>query len=585
MKLQDFNTPSTRLILLATVVAIVTFSAFSGVLQCGFVPLDDPYYPLCPYFANRGLDMGTFLWSFQATQESNWHPLAWISHTLDVSLYGNNPKGHHLTSLLIHISSGILCLFVFYKITQDLTASFLISLFFSIHPLRVESVAWVSERKDVLCVFFGLLSILFYLEYARKNCRKAYLFCLIAAILGLLSKAMLVTLPFLFFLLDYWPLKRFGLELPGHVVSFRKLIIEKIPFLIASACVSVITFWTAAEGKAMFLSNSLPMLLRVENAGIAYIRYLGKLFYPVSLAIMYPMRIDPSMMTKFIICAALLIAITLLFICLGRKKPFLITGWLWYLGAFFPIIGIVQIGPQAIADRFTYLPSLGILLITSIVLLDLMRRHWTAKIIGIILLSLAGLFCMAATDLQVSYWKNGFTLFAHSLEVEDSPMIRLFYGQGLEKIGQYDRAFEQFQKAYALAPKEDILLTSMAEVRIQQGQFDQVLRYLNKIDIEKKNDLDKAYLSNLYAIYYQSANQTEKALLGAQQACDLTHFENLNYIKTLAGVYEIQQDYTNAIATIDKAVSIAEKKQMQQELSTLLEFKKQLLEKQKAIPK
>ena len=529
--------------------------------------------------------MGTFLWSFQATQEGNWHPLAWISHMLDVSLYGHNPKGHHLTSLLIHIGSGILCLFVFYKITRDVTMSFLISLFFSIHPLRVESVAWVSERKDVLCVFFGLLSVFFYLEYARKNCTRAYILCLLAAILGLLSKAMLVTLPFLFFLLDYWPLKRFCSESSGPVVSFRKLIAEKIPFFIASVCVSLVTFWTAAEGKAMFLSNALPFPLRVENAAISYIRYLGKLFYPARLAVMYPMRIDPSTMKRFIFCAILLSAITILFVWLRRKKPSLITGWLWYLGMLFPAIGIIQIGPQAIADRFTYMPSLGILLVTFVVLLEVMRRHWIARIIGIIILVFAGLYCMAATDLQVSYWKNGFTLYAHSLDVEDSPMIRLFYGQGLEKIGQYDAAVEQYQKAHELAPQEDILLVRMAEVRARQGQFDQALGYLDKIDLAKKPISDRAYIFNLYALYYQSVNRTDQALLSAQQACELTQFENPDYIRTLAGVYEIQQDYINAIATLDKAVSIAEKKQLQLELSALLEFKKQLIEKQKAFLK
>ncbi len=574
--MQLFNTQSTslRLILLAAIVAAVTFSSFSGALKCGFVPLDDPSYA-GNQTVKEGFNFKNFLWSFQATQEGNWHPLAWMSHMIDNNLYGANPKGHHLTGLLIHIASGILCLLLFFRITRDYAVSFLIALFFAIHPLRVESVAWIAERKDVLCVFFGLLSMLFYMEYVLRHSRAAYVCCLVSAMLGLLSKAMLVTLPFLFFLLDYWPLNRFK---SFDKTLLRGLIWEKVPFFIGIIFVCIITFLTADQGEAMFLADSLSPWLRIQNVGISYVRYLGKLFYPVSLGLMYPLRFDEGTFRRFVFSIILLIGITGLFFYHRKKRPYLLVGWMWYVVTLLPVIGIVQIGPQAIADRFTYLPCLGILCILFMMLLAIMRKHWALKSTGIILLTAAGLYCMAATDVQVSYWQNGFTLYKHALDVEDSPFIRLMYGGGLEIAGQYDAAFEQYNKVHAYNPQESSPLILMARTRMKQGLYTEALDYLGKVNIKEKKPSEQALIYDLYAACLRST-QPEQAADYAIQACTLTDYQESGYLKTLALCYEAKNDYSNAVKIAEKAIAILKQQQKTEGLAEIEAIKKRCEEK------
>ncbi|MDD5010982.1 MAG: glycosyltransferase family 39 protein, partial [Phycisphaerae bacterium] len=342
--------------LLSICLAAAVIAVYWPVYNHDFVKYDDDKYVTDNINVLTGLSRENIHWAFTTDYASNWHPLTWMSHMFDRKFFGNWAGGHHLINVLFHISNTLILFYVLKRMTKSLWPSAFVAALFALHPLHVESVAWIAERKDVLSTFFGLLTIWAYVRYVEKPQLKWYLIILILFILGLMSKPMLVTLPFVLLLLDYWPLER----------KFSKvLIIEKLPFFLCSFVSSIVTFIVQRKGGAMSGIELYGPAIRINNAVVSYIMYIAKMFWPSRLAVLYPHPGSSLPTDKVIICAVLLLLITVGAIYFGRRYKFLAVGWLWYIGSLVPVIGLVQVGSQAMADRYTYMTLTGLFIIIA----------------------------------------------------------------------------------------------------------------------------------------------------------------------------------------------------------------------------
>jgi len=506
--------PLVRAAAISALVAALAFSAFSDAFDAEFIATDDPSYVLSNPHVTEGLTGESLPWAFSTLHTGNWHPLTWLSHMLDVELYGLNPRGHHLTSLLFHSANAVLCFILFRLLTGSMWQGAVIAILFAIHPLRAESVAWVSERKDVLTAFFGLLSLIAYARYAVTAGIRHYLGALVFLLLGLLSKSMLVTWPFLFLLLDYWPFNRFGPELkvpaPGTRRPFAKLVIEKWPFFALAAVFCAVIYYAQANQGAVSRLEVLPLSMRLQNTGISYIRYLGKIFVPTSLAVFYPLSFDESTKWKFLAALAILIALTMAVLKLRTRFPCLLTGWFWFLGTLVPVIGLVQIGSQSMADRYTYLPGLGILLMLVPPASDLLKKRPKLKLAAGALVTLVTLVLLALSWVQTSYWKNSLTLYAHAIEVtETNPLISLTYAAELEQINRFDLALEEYQKVRDEYPDSLQPYLGIANLYLSTGQPKKAEPVLNEA-YARFGDASPELLAQLARLYMETG-RPEKA--------------------------------------------------------------------------
>ena len=396
---------------------IAVFAAFGGLLDSGFVQYDDPGYVTENTHVQKGLTGGSIAWAFTTTEATNWHPLTWLSHMMDVQLFGMNPGGHHLTSLLLHILNAILLFLLLFRMTGALWRSAFVAALFALHPLHVESVAWIAERKDVLSTLFWLLTTGAWLAYVKSSKAVPYALMLAFFALGLMSKPMLVTLPFTLLLFDYWPLQRLTLPLRGRWGGIKGLLWEKAPLFAMAAASCAITFTVQRGGKAVKTMVEFPFDQRVANAAQAYVSYLGKTIWPSSLAVLYP-HPHTGLFTPFAILAFLALAgVTALAFRLRSRAPCLLFGWLWYLGTLVPVIGLIQVGGQAMADRYTYIPLVGIFIAVAWGLAEIPEQRLALRraVAGAAIAAMAALF--ALTRIQTGYWTDNETLFAHDLAV------------------------------------------------------------------------------------------------------------------------------------------------------------------------
>lgn len=439
---------------IALVLAVCTLLAFYPVLQSGFINYDDPSYVTANSHVKAGLSFESIGWAFSTFFFYNWHPLTWISHMLDVQLFGLNPLGHHLTSLLLHIGNSILLFVLFRRMTNNTWKSAFVAALFALHPLHVESVAWVSERKDVLCTLFGLLAAMAYVEHARTARKGAYLLCAVLFMAGLMAKPMLITLPFVLLLLDYWPLKRLQPEGDCHFRSapLSRLILEKIPLVALSLISVVITVLAQKKGGALHGNNSL--LHNAGNAAVSYISYIFNMFWPAKLAVYYPLHSVQLYSGKIALAAVILIAVTGAVIITGRRFPFLAVGWLWYLGTLVPVIGFIQVGEHALADRYTYIPLIGLFVILAwggAALGERMRLP-KAMLFGVALVILTA--CALLTNLQARRWHDSVTLFSHAVAVtEDNDLAHKNLGAALASRGQFEEALVQVTESLRIKPE------------------------------------------------------------------------------------------------------------------------------------
>jgi protein O-mannosyl-transferase len=444
------------IIFLAVLLALGTAAVYSPAMRNGFVNLDDPEYVTRNPHVLGGLTWADVRWALGSSYpSSNWHPLTWISHMLDVQLYGKNPAGHHFTSVFLHILGVVLLFLLIEQATGRALRSAAVAALFAVQPLNVEAVAWISERKSVLCVFFFLLAIGAYGWYAKKPGVGRYLWVVLFFGLGITAKVMVIPFPFALLLLDYWPLGRLpGTDAQGKPRGFfpalRSLVIEKIPLFLMAAAGGAVTVYVHSREHA--LTATMPFSWRFKNAIFSYLAYLVKAVWPVHLAPYYPHPENTLTWTTAALAGLALVAISLL-VWRFRERKYLVVGWLWYLGTMLPMIGFIQTGRQAMADRFMHIPMMGLLFAVVWLIGDLAaEKHWQKEIpIAIFLLALAPF--AALTIKQISYWHDSYTLFAHTLEVtKNNGFAENDFGVALMERGEPQLAAQHFFAAVRLSP-------------------------------------------------------------------------------------------------------------------------------------
>jgi tetratricopeptide (TPR) repeat protein len=440
-----------RTALICVVLAVTTLVAFEGVRKNSFVFYDDNQYVTDNQSVKNGLSFESVRWAFTTWHQGNWHPLTWMSHLVDSSVFGMNPVGHHFVSVGFHIANVILLFLILKKMTGAVWPSAFVAALFGVHPLAVESVAWVAERKNVLSNFFAFLVIWAYLWYSQKPGWRRYVVVAVLFTAGLLSKSMLVTLPLALILLDYWPMCRFG-QLSGSRWLLRA-VIDKTPLLAITAAFCVVTYLAQAYAEAVLDMVSLPLGLRVSNALMSYVRYIGKLFYPTPLAVLYPLDISGYSLPAIGGCLAILLAVTTAVILERRRRKFLLTGWFWYLGTLVPVIGLVQVGVQSMADRYMYLPGIGIYIIVVWLASEASTKLRLPKVVPAITGTVILVVLLLITRIQIGYWKDSESLFKHTLDVTRGNYVMYNnYGQVMKSQGRLDEAIYNFRRALGLRP-------------------------------------------------------------------------------------------------------------------------------------
>lgn len=471
--------------LIAVIITLFAAIAFYSVGNHGFTYYDDWEYVKDNYYVRQGLTWASVKWAFEMHgYAANWHPLTWMSHMIDVDICGLRAECHHTTSLLIHIINANLLFFTLRLITRNTWPSAVVAAIFAVHPLRIESVAWISERKDVLCGFFWILTIYAYGCYAKKQNIARYIAVLFFYGASLMSKAMAVTLPFVLILIDYWPLKRlnvWGLESRSHSDNTGKLILEKCPLLFLSFIASAITFYLQSSMGAVHPIDNITLWERVGNTLIAYVLYLWKMIWPVELSIFYPFP-DKVSYVKALFAASSIILVTILVIMNLRKRPYLMMGWFYYLGTMIPVIGLVQVGNQSMADRYTYMPSIGVTIMVVWWLFDIMdRRKILTYTMAVVFTSIVTILCIC-TQVQLEYWKDNVSLFKRSLEISPDSNAMAHYTLGilLPKQQQTKEAIYHTEEAIRLDRKNANAYSNLASIMIEEGKEREALLYINE---------------------------------------------------------------------------------------------------------
>ena len=469
--------PRNLVVCLALAAAVIV--AYWPVRNFSFVDFDDDKYVTDNPHVQDGLTLRGVVWAFRTGHFDNWHPLAWLSHMLDCQMFGLNAGAHHLSSVLIHAANSALLFLAFWRMTGARWRSGFVAALFALHPLHVESVAWVAERKDVLSTLFWMLTVGAYLRYVERPGRLRYLTALMLFALALMAKPMVVTLPCVLLLLDVWPLGRTRWAEPAEAGKSKtlvgRLVMEKIPFFILAGASSVVILRLQHAGGEVTSLAELPMNVRVANALLSYVRYAGKMFWPDGLAPLYPFRSDWSA-TQVVGAFVLLFAVTVIVARQLRARPFLPVGWFWYLGTLVPVIGIVQAGQQAMADRYTYVPLIGLFVIAAWVIPDRVVTTRSRRIlVGAIAAALI-LPCAVVTSFQVKHWRDTVTLFRHAIRVTGgNDLMHTCLGMGLCREGKLEDGVAQFRRALELNPRYGNAHSNLGVALARLGRPDEAL--------------------------------------------------------------------------------------------------------------
>lgn len=393
---------------------------------------------------------------------------------VDVQLFGMAPRGHHLTNVVIHTFSVILLFLLLFRLTNAPWQSSFVAAMFALHPLHVESVAWISERKDVLSAFFAFLTLLLYVEYTAKQSLSRYLLVLCSLVAGLMSKTMLVTLPVIMLLIDFWPLHRYTPEDGRGVLLAR--IKEKLPFFACSLCTGIIAIYTQKAAGAMSDLAATPILHRIENALIAYVMYMFKTVWPVNLAIYYPLPVHIAFW-KAAVALVLLLLVSAVVVLNRRKYPFLVTGWLWFVISLVPVIGIIQVGAQAMADCYTYIPAIGLFIIIAWGMPLLLRNFSLRKESLVLLYSISTVAVIVLTWQQLGYWNDSVILYRHALATKsDNYFVHYSLGEALQKKSDFDGAALEFQEAIRINPQFKKPHNGLGLIHAGRGDFDSAIK-------------------------------------------------------------------------------------------------------------
>jgi tetratricopeptide (TPR) repeat protein len=459
-------TGSPRALFIGLLLVVATLTLYVPSAGCEYINCDDGDYVTSNPDVLGGLTWHGVKWAFAAPHVGNWIPLAWLSHMLDVSVFGLDAGGPHLENALIHALNAALVFWLLRRWTGGLWRSAFVAALFAWHPLRVESVAWVCERRDVLNSFFVLLALAAYTRYGEESkvrspgAKRFYGLTLLLFLFGLMSKPMAVTLPLMLLLLDFWPLGRVS-GFKSQVSVWGRLLVEKIPFFVLSAIFTGVTVWGQGEIGAVIPVDKLPVLIRLENVGVSYARYLTKIFWPVGLAMPYPLSYWPVSLRVF--SFVLVAGLSVWVVRQAARRPYVFVGWFWFLGTLLPVIGLIQAGGQAIADRFVYIPCLGLFLIivqgAAEVLPGSLAGNWLKGAAAAAVLSL----CAWRSGVQLSYWQNSGTVFSHTLAVTgENPFASQNLGCYLRDHGEVDEAIRQFRAGLKVNPDNGDLLADLA---------------------------------------------------------------------------------------------------------------------------
>ncbi|PWT84496.1 MAG: hypothetical protein C5B58_04645 [Acidobacteria bacterium] len=564
---------------------MLTWVVFGQTLRHDFINYDDPRYVYENTKITSGLSFSGIAWAFTHIHSMNWHPLTTISHMLDCQLYGLKAGWHHSTNVLLHTVAATLLFLALQQMTGALWQSAFVAALFAIHPLRVESVAWIAERKDVLSGVFFMLTLLAYTRYVRLPQIGRYLVVVFVFACGLMSKPMLVTLPFVLLLVDYWPLARINGQ-------FWRRVLEKIPLIALSTASSIITF--LVQKGAVGRTEELPILERINNAVVSYVLYIWQMLWPVNLAVFYPHPENRLPLWQIVSCLLLLICITAVAIVLRKQRPYLVIGWLWYLGMLVPVIGLVQVGWQGRADRYTYLPQIGLYIAATWGVVDLTALYRPQRAT----LSTAAIVVIGALSLyarvQTSYWRNSEILFRHALavttknDVAQNNLGIVFLGQG-----KVDEAISLLQSAVDLRPDNSPAHENLAKALLQKGQVaDALVHYRKLLELQPDNievhnivgtvltqqgrvgegveewqkvlsiqpDNGNA-MSNLAWVFATSPDQSlrdgPKAVELAEQALRLSGGRIPILFRTLAAAYAENGRFAEAVQTAQRGIELA----------------------------
>ena len=532
---------------------LCTLAAYWFAIECDFITFDDFKYVGGNKFVNGGLTWRGIVWAFTHAYASNWHPLAWISHMVDVEIYRLKPWGHHLTNVLLHTANSVLVFLVLRRMTGAQWRSAFVAGLFALHPLRVESVVWVAERKDVLCGFFWLLTIWFYAAFAQaKNKKLNYTAALLCFALALLSKPMAVTLPMTLLLLDFWPLQRIQISgLKKTATSLWRLALEKWPFFLLIPAMSIVTFLAQKSGGAVISLNSLSLHHRATNALISYVSYLRKMVWPSDLAIFYshPPRGADWPMFQVVLAATVLLTLTAILLWLARRRTYFAIGWFWFLGTIFPVIGFFQVGPQAMADRFTYMPMIGLFIIIAWGASGFIKRPAVLAPLAIATLTA----CLILTMNQVRSWKDSVTVFTHAIEVtSDNALAHNNLGSALDAVGKSEQARDHYIQALKIEPGYALAHNNLGYMIAMDGKLDKAIGHFKAALFSDPGYVGAMInLGNALATqgkFDEAAVQFKAALTREPEDSDAQ--SNLGNVLTQQGKYdEAAQHYTASLAT------------------------------------
>ncbi|HKP85307.1 MAG TPA: tetratricopeptide repeat protein [Blastocatellia bacterium] len=476
---------SRRDVLVAVALAVATLSVYGQVINHQFISLDDDLYITNNPMIVRGLTLEGIKWAFATFHAANWHPLTWLSHMVDSQLFGLTAGWHLLMNALIHVLNTLLLYYFLSRVTAARFESAIVAALFALHPLHVESVAWAAERKDTLSAFFGLLALIAYARYAESRSWKRYALVALALGLGLMAKPMLVTWPFVLLLLDYWPLGRLRWKPADGIKSLPKallpLVREKLPLFCIVAASMALTYLAQSRGGAVRALVEEPLSMRVANAIVSYAKYILLTFWPGGLGVYYPFSPSDLSAWKVVASLALLVSITVIAARGATRRPYLIIGWLWFLGTLVPVIGLVQVGGQAMADRYHYVPSIG-LFVAIVFAAAVFVRARRIKPSAVTAVAVAALLILGArTWIQVRLWRDSVTLFTHTLSVTSNNLVIQYnLAHVLGRQGRYDEAVSHFAEALAINPDFYDALINMGITLADQGKVAEAIRYYDQ---------------------------------------------------------------------------------------------------------
>jgi protein O-mannosyl-transferase len=480
-----------RLIVAINCVALVVlvWVAFGQAIHYGFVNFDDDVYVYKNEKVTGGLTRTGVYWAFTHVHSSNWHPITWLSHMLDCQFYGLNAGGHHATNILIHALTCVLLFLLLRRMTGFLWRSLFVAVVFAVHPLRVESVAWIAERKDVLSGLFFVITIAVYFWYARRAWSLGrYLLVALMYSLAILSKPMVVTLPFVLLLLDYWPLNR-SMTPENRLIPWR-CILDKVPLLALSAAMCVVT--VLAQHEAV---SPLPLTLRLSNAAVSSIVYLRQMFFPSGLVVLYPFPEHGFPRAEIFSVGCLLIAISAVVFLVRRNYPWLLVGWLWYLGMLVPVIGILQVGAQAHADRYTYLPQIGLCIALTWSVAELAGRWRPHNMMLSSVAVVVVIMLVVCAHKQTAYWQNSRTLWTHTMALtSDNIVAQNNLGNALLDEGKVDEAIPHFKEARRIKPEDAKAAFNLGNALIQKGELTEGIANLSQA-LQLKPDYAEAHIN------------------------------------------------------------------------------------------